>query len=671
MGDQQQQHNKGRSARKDTTWDPTWDEGLNKGRLARKDIKTGRRIESPPKAYAAESGQAVRSVKVIAQAIMMVVPYYTVLQSLGIQGGELFEPCTDACSYMQIFTSSVLPGTGLEVLSVENGVPHPTYLQYAWSGEMHATACLNMPTSRGFLEKVFGQPCPQAALLAVNKTSEPEEPSLGTKLAFIVTKLFQRIILSPVNLVAKFSAGWGMEHVPPALCPGMTHNDMQEMCTPDEQQSKIVNLLGEWTVAKVVTLIGLVGWAGLTAVHDLMLVNRPTKHPFSKFPMLVNRRSTNHPFYSERYTLIVGFLATSMLGIAAVAMCMWGMVTAGVFVAPVTNYDHQQCMCYYRFHHLPSIVGLATPLALYIQFESQVQAQGMAALFGDRLFTQLYAVPFYLVHHSYPWTRGTLVAPKLAGTIQGEERETFDNHFWERLYTWHQALDWFASVVGVLFAMALSPYLIGVEAILINALKIPGLVFYALKYIALPFPSVIALILAAWGIKDIHDKTGGLDPEDGEETFADRLNNYLPDCIFGKTQQHKLQEHPYVENILARTCFAIFTAFWIVVTIGVSVGLFPRLSFLLGNERTLRITLLSNELWGSCGFILFLFHFRSLLRLLYGRWDDIESLRHLGPGAADAGGHEALVANTRPSVSSSMPLLGATEAYRERETVRI
>jgi len=597
-----------------------WDHGHHRGLISRKDQESMQYTKPPD--YYAEGGVFVRYLKAIAFAFIMVAPYYTVLQSLGLQAGGggkgLFVPCSErsergggggACHYIQTFSSPDIPGTSFEAITVKNGIASPMHLQYSWFGSIAVEGCANMATDRSFWDRLFGGTCKHAInihdLRLHNATTLDRQSHLTphTHFVFMVAKLMQAIFLFPFDFVAKMGAAeWGMEYIRPARCPGKTYEQMLSMCKG--QVGHVENILGKWTPAKIVTTGGLLSWALATAIHDLLLLCE----------------------VDEVITLKVGYLATYMLGIATVAMFMWGMLTAGVFVAQVPDFDKHDCVCYYRFHHLAAIVGLGTPFLLHCAFDAKVQAQGMAALFGDFQFTQAYTVPFYLARKSYLWTWGTLVSPKLAGTVQGPKRQLFRRREWTMLFRWHQALDIFGAFVALGIGLCLSRYMIQVKAYTLDIYTLLGEVFYPMKFVVMPLPSIMTLIFGAWGTYDLYCKTLSLDYG---ETFADQLNASLPDWIFNKDSEEWLEAHGELSNRLARVCFGCGASFWLIITTCTCVGFFPDKSVMLGGAIPTSVSLINAELWGVCGFLFFVFHFRVLTRYLYSRWDDIESLKNL------------------------------------------
>merc|ERR1719409_189873 len=99
---------------------------------------------------------------------------------------------------------------------------------------------------------------------------------------------------------------WGMEHVPPALCKGMTYEQMQDRCVALNEENKkgpnkglvIVNHLRAWSPAKMGVVFDLGGYAVFTALHDLALLLEK----------------------SEMVSISLGFCATVLYGIAGVSM---------------------------------------------------------------------------------------------------------------------------------------------------------------------------------------------------------------------------------------------------------------------------------------------------------------------------------------------------------------
>jgi hypothetical protein len=264
------------------TADSRWDAGLNAGLIVRPAAQKGK---APT--YYQESGNAIRFGKAIGLAIASIVPYWTVLDTLGATKADAFQACNvDACHYVRIFGGRYMPGTGVDVISVRNGVDRPIALRYS---TIRPYSCPEIGDIRpsDLSWRGTGKVCPhwrdEAAQLFLEKHGLTDDEmqnerkaanslSLLSRYSFYLTKLALKLFAYPCNMLAYSDTAWGMERIPSGRCPSLTRNEMLKKCDSLEVKSSVYNHLSEWSSSKKVTVIGLAGWAAFTALHDVMLL---------------------------------------------------------------------------------------------------------------------------------------------------------------------------------------------------------------------------------------------------------------------------------------------------------------------------------------------------------------------------------------------------------------
>lgn len=665
-----------------------WDAGLNKGLIFRpKDQKptTGKKDadgrEVPAyaggarPAYYEESNPVIPYVKALAYAFIAVVPYLTILDQLG--HNKEFLPCNDVtCHYTRIFDSKHIPATGVNVMGVRNGVERPVALHYY---TFEAYSCPRAQRNRTFSEKVWGseaESCPSVkdrdeynAFLkedrwtgykVYDETNEAQHWTPLLKLSFWVTKFPLWLFSWPMNLVAKTNPKWGMENIPSAKCPGKSPTQMRTQCNAvlalnmnkDLDHDTIENHLRPYTPAKLGTVLFLLGYAILTAAHDVLLL---AEQP-------------------EWLTLTLGSLATACYGFAGVAIFFWAMGAAEVFVSQAFDeFPIDTCACYFQIPEISALVGLATPFAVFAGFMARVQMQGLAILFGDYLTYQTYYVPHYLGRQSYLWTWAVLCSPKMAGTVQGKKREidgknpvSIDDEKQAQNWRWlkkqQMALYWLSMIMQIVVALVASIFMIAFKE-LCASLYLRGdmtpMVQSFIKYVLMPAPSVAVVGIGFLGAKDLYSMTIKLDEG---ETFCGQVRTIMPafccnhDCDRKKTEGGGPQPRSFIDWFVGTSAFVIGGILLFVWTFAACKGLSPDLSFMLGAEELEHPTLVQAELWGASGFIFFYVHIPRVMSIAFSTWDDLESLKYLAfPDKREQhGGKEAKVTS-----SDKAPLLGA------------
>jgi len=606
-----------------------WDAGLNQGLIYRHADQKNTSI--PPEApggyygpakpaYYGESMPLVLYMKAIGLACVAVLPFYTVLDQLG--HNLEFQPCNDvSCHYMRLFNSKHIPGTGVSVISVRNGIERPLALHYL---DFDAYSCPLKHVNRTWGGKISGDALTCAHLKKGEYTSFLDEarnvkPKVRTesdfanhfttllKYAFWITKAPLWLFAWPLNTMAKSNTLWGMEHVPSAICKGKSYEEMQDMCTDinvqnkakgDKQGTLITNHLRKWGPSKMGVVGGLGGYAALTALHDLALL-------------------TGRP---EVVSVSLGFGATVCLGIAGVSMFFWAMGAAEVFVSMI-GVGEDQCACYYQLPEISALFALSTPFAVFAGFMARVQMQGLAALFGDFLCFQTYSVPHYLSKQSFLWSWAVLSSPKMAGTIQGEPRRVEQG--WWNIFRVQQLTLWYLSMfLQVVVALSASSFMIAFKELCVSLYlkgEMTPSVNLAIKYILLPAPSLVTLAVGVIACLDLAAMTLPSRMDAGE-TFTGQLKTILP-CV------PKLSKGSALDVTLGYIAFVLGEAILIGWTLAVAQGLCPDRNVLLGTEELTHPKLAQAEMWGACGFIFFFAHVPRVMGIAFSTWEDLESLK--------------------------------------------
>lgn len=620
-----------------------WDAGLNAGLVHRPPEQTKEGDTRPRPAYYAEASSPSYYAKAVIYAVIAIVPYLAVFDTLG--HNKDFLPCNGAaCHYVRIFNSRYIPGTGINVMGVRNGMERPMGLHHhGFSFNFTSYACPLLDENRSFLSQLIwgdeAHSCPHNAEMngtleadlgihsTTQETDYAQHMSLLLKLEFLFCKAPLWIFAYPMVLLSKTNPLWGMEHVPSALCPGWSEEKMQDRCIElnkanleSENGDVISNPLRAYSPARIGVYVGLYGYATCTAVHDILLL-RGVK---------------------EKYTLTLGFCATCFYGMAAIFVFAWAMGAAEVFAAPALDNDIHKCACYYYIPEVTALIALATPFALFAGFMSRVQMQGLAALFGDFLTYQTYYVPHYLAKQSTFWSWACLCSPKCAGTITGDPRETFsakearDNPTeaaknWKWLSEQQTILYWLSVFVQVVVALSASGFVIGVKELSVSLYMrgdMPPLVQGLIKYVVFPLPSVAVLGIGIMAIYDLYCTTIGVDPG---ETFVGQaitliplLKLCMPKELLGNQKQRTDLDQRL--GIIAFCFGAVLLASW---TSAVAHGMSPDLNFMLGREELHHPKVAQAELWGACGFVFFLVHIPRVMSIAFSTWDDMESLKFL------------------------------------------
>lgn len=644
-------------ADEDPPSDQDWDAGLNRGLIfrPRQQKLASAAYKGPAKpAYYAESSPPIPYAKAILMAFVAIVPYFTILDSLG--GTVDFTPCNNfTCHYMRIFNSKSIPGTGANVIGVQNGVERPIAVH---PFDFESYTCEHSNRNRSFAAKVWGDEalvCPPRSnksytsflhdshmkstreKVIVESSFAQHNFSATVKIAFLITKAPLWLFSWPMNLMAKFHTQWGMEHIPSSRCPKMSAEKMQQTCSDINVENKryrrtkdwdhwkknhphITNHLRPYGFAKIGTYVGLLGSACFTALHDIGL--------------LAGR--------SELETLTLGWLGILSYGMGAVCIFFWAMGASEVFVAQVPGHELSECACYYQMPELSALVALSTPFAMFVGFMTKVQMQGLASLFGDYLVFQSYLVPHYMGKQSFLWTWAVMTTPKMAGTIEGKPRKSFSNKEWGYLRLQQTFLYWCTVLLKGVVALVASSFMIAFKELCISLYmkhNMTAAAEFIIKWVLLPGPSVFALVMGCLAVNDLKDTT--IRTEEGE-TFFSQIRNMCP-CLAGlltdnpKTKNHTAKVLPHLKTIetpLAWATFVIGATVIVAWTLAVAQGLCPDRNFLLGYEELTHPKVAQAELWGACGFVFFIVHVPAVLSIAFSTWDDMESLKHLENGAA-------------------------------------
>lgn len=600
-------------------WDPTYDEGLNKGIVARGH-------DGRPPDYYREGNIKVAYAKAMAFGLITIAPYYTVLDQLGSITPESFMPCNDQpCHYMRLFDSRFIPGSGSDIMAVRNGLRRPMAMRYS---DYQVYACPETgpnETAREWGDKIFGSSCPlmndRESLKSQgekypalqggvdHETEMASQMTLTVRIAFFVTKLPLLLFTFPFNMAAKVNDRWGMDHIPSASCPGLSPEEMRFKCADMKIQKGVHNHLHTWGPSRDATFLFLILWGVTSGIHDVQVLHG----------------------VSEKTTLLVGTISTFMCGAGVAAMFCWAMAATEVFVAELEGFSTSECVCFYQLGEVTQLVGLSTPFAMLAAFAIKVQLQGLNSLFGDSTYYQPYIIPHYLAKQSYLWTWAVLTSPKQAGTIEAKPREYFEIPDWYRLFQLQQFLQfWRQLVINGFVALSASPFMIAFKELLTGVLIGKGqtpTVNFIILYILLPLPSILTWALGAFDIMQLYYTC--IQPDVGE-TFADQIDSACPNWIFGERQSNWLKAHNNVETTLAYTAFVVLGTVSLVWTAAVAQGLCPDLNVLLGKEEVVRPTIAQAELWGACGFIFVGYHLQKGIAFVFSTWDDVESLKTLG-----------------------------------------
>lgn len=602
--------------------DDKWDEGLNRGIAARPNKR--------PPAYYDESGMVVRVGKAIGLALAAIAPFYTVLDTLGALKGDVFVPCSNfTCHYLQLFQASDMPGSGVGMIAVRNGASEAIGFNIQATDPsvfFKAYACprVSVNTTRSFKEKLYGQPCPHLDSREYRTflASHPDTHELVTKenkrvartpfflrAAYAITKFPMWVYTYPLNVFSKYNYLWGMEHIPTGQCPHMSAEEMKAMCQQPDVRSHIHNHLKEYTPTKILAIVGLVGCAVFSAMHDIwLLLDKP-----------------------EIVSLQLGAVAALMQGAAVAGVFLWSMGATGVFVSHIMSDTSEiDCVCYYQLPEITQLVALSTPFALLMAFYARVQLSGLASLFGDHLYFLRFDVPFYLAKQSTLWTWAVLMTPKAAGTVKAKPRwkQTDDlaSNF-GRLCHVQQALFHYRNLIMACVGLAAGPFMVSSKELLYSML-LPGnsltpLMRKVVLYVALPLPAIITGFMGVYALWEVANVC--VSHDEGED-FPHEVDTFLPGWIFDSKSAEKMRNRD-PKNICGFIFFSVFSSMIIMLTAATMYGLTPDLALLLGHREPERASLVQAELWGSCGFVFMVLHVQRLFSgYVFSTWDDLESL---------------------------------------------
>jgi hypothetical protein len=328
--------------------------------------------------------------------------YYTVISELTKTSPKTFIPCNDnSCHYIKIFGAAGIPGTGSDVMQIQNGQPRPFFLHdYAYDVDTEYYINCSKKENKAFEESKDHYVAFHKELKRQKK--EAASMAMRSKIAFWICKTAFRIWVVPFSYLSRLVAkeDFGVKYVKPAICPKKSSEEMKKMCDSEEMKARIdVSGLQEGHALKTF-YVCLFAWSIVKSIHDWGLVRD----------------------WAESKTLLIGQFATLVQGGASGAVFFWSLAGFSVFGAKVpdeiSKVPGADCMCYYQMPVLAACLALATPFSLLILFVGKVQAVGMSILYGDYFYFARYDVPAYLVKQSKMWTWGTLVTPWVAGTPQ-------------------------------------------------------------------------------------------------------------------------------------------------------------------------------------------------------------------------------------------------------------
>lgn len=548
-------------------------------------------------------------------SFIVAYPYYAVVSEL--EGLDLsdFTPCNESpCHYMKIFDSGDIPGTGIDIIQLQNGEYRPLMMQDL-QFRPHTVLFGN---SSGTAEEVEAMLEDHHDLSARydNETAKMASVTLQRRLAFWLTKLPMRATLFPVELLSrsseKYFGRFGMHHVVPARCPNTTSAEMLEICSSTDMKSRIHNGLSE-AKSRWPYLVGLACWALCRSLHDLLLLAGA----------------------QEACTLLFRQVGMFFQGMATFALFFWLSGGSAVFGAPVPNTD-EPCMCYYQLPFAAAAFAMATPFALLLVFVSGCQMAGMAALYGDYLHCSTFTVPFYLVRQSKMWTWSTLVGPWVAGTppYEGERTATLKNRqqrdvehrdlslttgFYRLAYSLQWWLVGLRNVVLLLpVALAAGPAILRYEELMHDAVRSTrhqGDVQLMLMKLVMVLPSVFTVCYALF-------KLHGM---------ANFFIEYYEEVI-----DTRLPEHPFIKVLFGKTAFKYlvikpYNLLVLVICLAVAYGLMPELEWLSpwSNKKAPKPSLVQAETWGACGFMFVVVPLQLLLVEVYSCHEDLIKLLNL------------------------------------------
>lgn len=559
--------------------------------------------------------------KALLMSFFVAYPYYAVVNELEYLDTSSFTPCNDhPCHYMKLFYSGGIPGTGSDIIQVQNGYYRPLKMR---------DKCFT-PRTQSFRNtttdedmKHFLNVHPDLSGLLQNETAAVERTQWPRKIAFWMTKVPMKIVIQPFTFVARqFPSAfgeWGMEHVVPGRCKHKSADEMRNLCSSEDMKARIQNGLAT-AKSRWAYIVGLFSWAFFRSVHDVLL-------------MLGVRESV---------TLFIRQAALFFQGVATFAIFFWSSGGSAVFGAFVPDTE-EPCMCYYQLSLTAAFFALVTPFSLLVLYIGSCQMAGMAALYGDFLYCQAYTMPFYLVRQSKMWSWSTLVVPWVAGTPNSSGEASLANRdqnlvegrdgslsreFFKSYRRAQQMQVVFRDIVfWIPVALASGPAILRAEelATLVarcekhehfegetNNQHDAHSQHFMLKAVML-VPSVFTLIYGVFVSREYSEHFIEL-----HEEVQPKLWSGLKACCTRR-----------VFLTFVGTPFAICV---LAMSLAVAEGLFPDMDYVLPwrNTPPPPTSLVQAELWGACGFMFVVVPVQLLLTTVYSTHEDLMKLLNLG-----------------------------------------
>jgi len=525
--------------------------------------------------YYRESPLIVRGLKVIALSMASILPYYLVLDQVTSVKDEDYTPCSNrSCTYMRIYGSEKMPGTGMNFVRVQNGVSRPIALEILPFRAIRPFAMpLESDMPRGptpIFESdsdYFKHGLHNSTRVALmdQKRHVAEFLSWTRRSAFSFAKTPLRAVLGPASLLSQhLSPSWGMEHLQSALCPNMNSTQMHQRCEQQHIKGRIVNHL-DTGCSRYCFQGSIFLWFLLTIAHDFMLLS-------DRFENYVSL-----PLY-------VGAAATLFQGLACAALFIWSMGATQVF--PARANATNTCTCYYILPSLWCILALGMPFSLLFDWAGKVQMLAMSSLYGDYLYSWKFTAPHHLVKQSLLWTWSTLVSTKVTGTTADKGQNwharimSTDPEAFNRLYLVMKGM-WFLRVLILLtVVIAASPFMVRVkELILALSQSTSGALNFCLRFIVQPLPSVVIVIIGAWAVLSLRDHV----------LHEDNLRMLLDREVETKSSHRSL-------------VFGVLAALVSILTFSSTVALWPSWREMWDPASAGDVSIIQAEVWGSAGF---------------------------------------------------------------------
>lgn len=322
--------------------------------------------------------------KAVAMPLLTAYPLLAFVTSLMHLGPESFIPCNDApCSFSRIFPGEGLPGTGAEVVHVQNGVTRP--IQIDWSGSTAEA----VPYGHDGPAKFEADAETQVAIEKLTQALQQWGPPFFlyrtiNRFNYYVRALFV-LMFHPFIDQAKN----GAELLPSARCGAEGANASHAVCESQTMRAGVMNALGSSPSARFY-IVGLTGWAAGNMAHDVMLL------------------AGTHPLWPRG----AGAASYAFQLLAVGAGFMLGMTAAAVFVSPrETSRAEEPCVCYYKLDDLRTLLLIGTPCLLMYHSLSKCKYLFLSLLSGDYLFCQQYEVPHQWAQQSPRWATHSLMLP--------------------------------------------------------------------------------------------------------------------------------------------------------------------------------------------------------------------------------------------------------------------